>query len=163
MAPPILYRVCYGSPRPTPFQTSLLTIRPAILHDYSRHRVRDADYPAIVPSTSSSVRGIFVQGLTDGDVWRLDIFEGDQYTRERVRIRLLEEVGGEEEGSEMEAETYVWADGSVDLKEGEWDFGEFRAERMGRWVCGGEEYGGELGVFGSGFGEWRVGVGGAAD
>lgn len=90
-----------------------------------------------------------MQGLTDADVWRLDVFEGDQYTRENVRIRLLEEVGDDEgkgnvEGSEMEAETYVWADGKTDLEEGEWDFAEFRAEKMARWICSSDEYEGKL-------------------
>lgn len=149
MAPQVLYRVCYGTPKPTPLQKSLLTIRPAVLHSYCRRKVCDCDYPAIIPSPGVSVRGTFVQGLTDADIWRLDIFEGDQYTRESVRIRLLEEVGdgegrGNVEGLEMEAETYVWADGRVDLEEGEWDFAEFRAEKMARWICSGDEYEGEL-------------------
>jgi len=149
MAPQVLYRVCYGTPRPTPLQKSLLTIRPAVLHSYCRRKVRDCDYPAIIPSPGVSVRGTFVQGLTDADIWRLNVFEGDQYTRKRVPIRLLEKVGdaegeGNVEGSEMEAETYVWADWDVDLEESEWDFAEFRAEKMARWICSGDEYGGEL-------------------
>jgi len=149
MAPQVLYRVCYGTPKPTPLQKSFLTIQPAVLHSYCRRKVRDCDYPAIIPSPGIFVRGTFVQGLTDADIWRLDIFEGDQYTRESVRIKLLEEVGDDEgrgnvEGLEMEAETYVWADGRVDLEEGEWDFAEFRAEKMARWICSGDEYEGEL-------------------
>ena len=31
MAPQVLYRVCYGSPMPSAFQVSLLTIRPITL------------------------------------------------------------------------------------------------------------------------------------
>lgn len=149
MAPQVLHRVCYGTPKPTPLQETLLTIRPAVLHSYCRRKVRDCDYPAIIPSLSDSVRGTFVQGLTDADVWRLDVFEGDQYTRQNVRIRLLEEVGDDEgkgnvEGLEMDAETYVWAGGKIDLEEGEWDFAEFRDEKMARWICSGDEYGGKL-------------------
>ena len=148
MAPQILYRVCYGSPTPSSFQKSLLTIRPAILHDYRRHKVRECDYPAITPSPTSSVRGTFVQGLTDADLWRLDIFEGTQYTREKVRVNILKVVGdddgkGNVEGEEVNAKTYVWADGKTDLEEAEWDFAEFRQEKMRRWFGDCEEYEGE--------------------
>lgn len=148
MAPQVLHRVCYGSPNPTAFQKSLLTIQPAILHSYRRHKVRDCDYPAIIPLAGASVRGTYVQGLTDGDIWRLNVFEGDQYTREKVRIKLLKKVGDEQgqgnvEGQEVEAETYVWADGTKDLENGEWDFAEFRAQKIARWIGGNEEYEGK--------------------
>lgn len=149
MAPQVLYRVCYGTPRPSALQKSLLTIRPAILHSYCRHKVRDCDYPAIVPSPGASVRGTYVQGLTDADVWRLNIFEGDQYTREKVQIKLLEQGSDTvndqgEDGPELEAETYVWASGEEDLEQEEWDFVEFRSQKISRWIGGNEEYEGEL-------------------
>jgi hypothetical protein len=154
MAPEVLYRVCHGSSTPAAWQKSLLTIQPAILHDYTRHRVRHCDYPAIIHSSSSpsmsssSVRGTYVTGLTDGDVWRLDIFEGDQYERRRVRVRVLDIVGDEDgkgnvEGEEVETETYVWIDGVENLEEGEWDFGTFVREKMKRWIGRREEYDGE--------------------
>ena len=146
MAPQVLYRVCYGTPKPTSLQKSLLTIRPAILHSYCRHRVRECEYPAIVPSPGGSVRGTLVQGLTDADVWRLNIFEGDQYTREKVRVKLLEGVEDEGcvEGGEIEAETFVWAEGEDDLEDAEWDFVEFRLQKLSRWIGDDEEYKGEL-------------------
>ena len=81
-----------------------------------------------------------MSGLTDGDLWRLDIFEGDEYERRKVKVRILEVgVGVSEE--EVEVETYVWVAGEEGLEEGEWDFEEFTREKMGRWV-GNEEYGG---------------------
>ena len=124
------------------------------------------DYPAIVPSPNPSpaphtnpspndkghngkgpcVRGTYVEGLTEADMWRLDIFEGGEYVRRKVVCRLVEGEGegdgGEEEG-EVEAETYVWRDGEVGLEGGEWDFEEFRREKMGRWVGGREEFDGQ--------------------
>ena len=149
MAPQVLYRVCYGSPTPSAFQMSRLTIRPAVLHSYCRRRVQHYDYPAIIPAPSSSVRGTFVEGLTDGDLWRLDIFEGSEYTREEVRVKLLDKVGDEEgqgnlEGEEVTAETYVWAEGLEYLEDSEWDFGEFRREKLHRWSGGSEQYKGKL-------------------
>ena len=141
MAPEVLHRVIYGTSSPTPFQKSLLTIRPAILHSYIRHKVLHVDYPAIIPSnTSSCVRGTLVTGLTDGDIWRLDIFEGDEYDRRSVTVYPLETVGddagkGNVEGNEaVVAQTYVWIAGEKRLEKEEWDFGAFVREKMWRWA-----------------------------
>lgn len=154
MAPPVLHRVIYGSTEPEEWQKQLTTVRSALLQGYTRHKVKHADYPAILPhsTTSSSetessrpsVRGSLVTGLTDGDIWRLDIFEGTQYTRQKVRVKALKntaldalvdeadlEAHVEEE---VEAETYVWTDRRSDLEQEEWDFEEFKREKMWAWV-----------------------------
>ncbi|EOA84244.1 uncharacterized protein SETTUDRAFT_93750 [Exserohilum turcica Et28A] len=141
MAPPVLHRVIWGSTTPpTPAHASLLHIRPAILHAHRRHKVRNADYPAILPSSpSASVRGTLVQGLTDGDIWRLDIFEGHEYARRRVRVRPLvqaQEEDNVESEEEVEAETYIWVAGAHRLEAEEWDFAEFVRDKMKRWVGG---------------------------
>jgi hypothetical protein len=153
MAPPVLHRVIWGSQTPpTPAHASLLRVRPAILHAHRRHKVKHADYPAILstnPTSSSSVRGTLVEGLTDGDIWRLDIFEGSEYARRKVRVRLLEQASKEGEdglgdiapkedesvqGAEVEAETYIWIAGAERLESEEWDFAEFVKEKMKRWA-----------------------------
>lgn len=89
-----------------------------------------------------------MSGLTDKQIWRLDLFEGDQYQRVEVRCRLVVSAGGGDE-EEVVAETYVWADvdgemGRNGLEEGEWDFEMFRREKMRRWIGGEgrEEYAG---------------------
>ncbi|KAL8697297.1 MAG: hypothetical protein Q9224_002387 [Gallowayella concinna] len=145
MEPQVLYRVCYGTSTPTQFQATLLTIRPALLHDHCRHKVLHRDYPAIIPQQSSSVRGTYVKGLTDGDIFRLDIFEGSEYDRRKVKIRELEVEGDEAgqgivEGEEVEVETYIWVAGEDKLEDGEWDFEEFKREKMRHWVGAREEY-----------------------
>ena len=143
MAPPVLHRVIWGSQTPpTAAHASLLSIRPAILHAHQRRKVRHADYPAIVPSSpESEVRGTLVEGLTDGDIWRLDIFEGDEYERRDVRVRVLEAKGraGDSEhtdvlGEEVQAQTYIWTAGEGRLETEEWDFDHFVKEKMSRWV-----------------------------
>ena len=113
---------------------------------------------------SCCVRGTYVQGLTEADLWRLDIFEGAEYERVGVRCAVVggegvgddgaggggEEEREEEREREVDAETYVWREeGRGALEEGEWDFEEFRRERMGRWVGGGgeEEFEGEFFFF----------------
>ncbi|KAF6218887.1 hypothetical protein HO133_005430 [Letharia lupina] len=144
MAPQVLYRVVYSTTNPTPSQINRLVIEPATLPQYTRRRVRDCDYPAIVPSSEpgACVRGTYVRGLTRDDQWRLDLFEGSQYERIRLRLHLRDRKRNE--GEEMEAETYVWAEDTRGLEDGEWDFEEFSREKMGRWIGNDEEYEGEL-------------------
>lgn len=154
MAPPVLHRVIYGQTSNVPqFQKDSLRIRPAILHRHQRHKVKNADYPAILPANMSTlVRGTLVEGLTDGDIWRLDIFEGYEYERRKVSVRVLEqsETGpgattegmgdvtvkeeNNVEGEEVEAEVYVWTAGKHRLEPEEWDFSEFIRDKMSRWV-----------------------------
>ncbi|KAF2170759.1 hypothetical protein M409DRAFT_63830 [Zasmidium cellare ATCC 36951] len=133
MAPSVLHRVVHGTPDPT--YPHNLTTTPALLPSHRRHRVRHADYPAILPHPTSTVRGTYVTGLTAADIWRLDIFEGGEYSRQKVRVK----VG--DDGKEVEAETYIWIAGEENLEEGEWDFEEFKREKMRFWV--GEEGEGE--------------------
>ncbi|KAI6123517.1 hypothetical protein EDD16DRAFT_1826596 [Pisolithus croceorrhizus] len=76
---------------------SHLRICPAVIKDFTRHQIKGADYPAIVPYSLSrslfdhdlgedqkSVRGSLISGLTDEDIRLLDVFEGDEYIREVV-------------------------------------------------------------------------------
>ncbi|TFL03875.1 hypothetical protein BDV98DRAFT_563206 [Pterulicium gracile] len=83
---------------------SHLHICPAVLLHYTRHQVKHADYPGIVPYTESkialldgkdlplndeSVRGAFVSGLTTSDIRCLDVFEGSEYARIPVHVHPL--------------------------------------------------------------------------
>lgn len=171
MAPKILHRIINGTPEPTPRQSQRLAPKPAVLHGYTRHRVKDADYPGIIPSSNTpgaeaeaSVLGTLVTGLTDADIRLLDLFEGDEYEKRLVSVRILREpgsgVGGREGGSvgkdvgerlkdvlemagaeiasekgeEVEAWTYVYVAGDEELEEGTWDFETFKREKMAWWV-----------------------------
>jgi len=145
MAPAVLNRVLYGESYPASDKKGLLTIKPAILHDFVRRRVRFADYPGIIPEKGQSVLGTYVTGLTARNISRLDIFEGSQYTRNKVNIKLLTKVGdaqgnGNEEGEEVETETYEFTDSARDLENGEWDFERFKTEKMHRWADTSDEY-----------------------
>ncbi|KZF20325.1 hypothetical protein L228DRAFT_250000 [Xylona heveae TC161] len=145
MAPEVLYRVCFGTATPPESKTQQLMIQPAILHDFCRHRVRNCDYPAILPDAGHTVRGTFVSGLSQSDVWRLDVFEGDEYARKPVTVKALSKIGDESgegniEGEALEAETYIWIAGEDKLEKREWDFGEFRKEKLSRWAGSSKEY-----------------------
>lgn len=154
MAPEILYRVIYGksnvsSDAAASAAAAKLTIQPAILHDYCRHRVKYADYPGIVPEKGREVRGTYVTGLSDDNMAKLDTFEGSEYLKERVRVVLLRDakVGGDvHEGVEdevVEAKTYVFINGEGELEKVEWDYEVFRRERMFLWADKSEEYKGK--------------------
>ncbi|KAJ6022181.1 hypothetical protein N7540_007685 [Penicillium herquei] len=171
MAPQILHRVIHGRADPEPWQKATLSFQPAILHGYRRHRVRGADYPGIISVSASadseskgrtSVLGTLVSGLTDGDVHRLDLFEGSEYIREGVKVRTLKDAldqgdgsmsgnpntsGGNlcdvldaagaefvDEAEEVDAVTYVWVAGNERLESLEWDFETFKKDKMAWWV-----------------------------
>ncbi|KAF2663340.1 hypothetical protein BT63DRAFT_125127 [Microthyrium microscopicum] len=157
MARSVLHRVIFGPSASDPNSTTLhnLSFAPAILPNYQRHKVIGADYPAILEAQQSTVRGTLVRGLTQGDIWRLDLFEGDEYERRKVSVRELKpshktdlpSLDGDEVLGEVEAETYVWIMGENTLESREWDFDEFVREKMWRWVDGephAEEMFGEL-------------------
>jgi len=88
-------------------------------------------------------------------MWRLDLFEGDEYARRKIRVMVDMEVeveesapvttlrhvqetgkGKDEQQEELEAETYIWIAGQHRLEDTEWDFDEFVREKMWRWAPG---------------------------
>ena len=141
MLPAILNRVIQNPSIAIP--SSRITTSPAVLPAFRRHRVKRADYPAILPSKDkdASVQGVLVCGLSDADMRRLDRFEGDEYRRRDVQVQVLEAKNeksnghGEDRDNKMvRAETYVWIAGKDQLEGREWDFEEFRREKLGRWL-----------------------------
>lgn len=86
---------------------------------------------------------MYVTGLSDANMYHLDFFEGSEYERRTVKARLLSNVGddkghGNVEGEEVECEVYVFKDTSQ-LENREWDFQEFRTQKMKNWTR--EDYG----------------------
>ncbi|RPB03534.1 hypothetical protein L873DRAFT_1670109 [Choiromyces venosus 120613-1] len=139
MATPVLYRVIYGTSTPESWQNGSLRVRPALLPSYCRYHVKNVDYPGIVPEAGKSVRGTCVEGLTEMDIWRLDIFEGTEYTRKVVQIKILDKEGNET-GEEKEATTYEWVAGEDELEDEEWDFQHFVKEKLSFWTSDVKEY-----------------------
>lgn len=129
MAPEVFYTVCYQSWPPPAGATDAHVFSPAVLSGYCRHRVRYADYPGIVAdeSTGATVRGIVVSGLTATHVARLDHFEGSEYDRVPLQVHV--------DGKDIPvvANVYVYKIPSQ-LERREWDFDEFRNERMRLWT-----------------------------
>jgi hypothetical protein len=162
MAKEVLYRVIYGitNPDKDPVFSILaktLDISDALLHNHSRRhsmlfvslsllplayrtvylkaKVKGVDYPGMIPQKGYTVRGTYVTGLTDANIHRLDIFEGSQYSREKVKVLV---------GSELvEAETYIFIEGLKYLEDREWDYDEFRQNKMHAWTASSSEYNGK--------------------
>ncbi|KAG6004173.1 hypothetical protein E4U21_001353 [Claviceps maximensis] len=134
MAPEVFFSVCYGDENPPKIIRDLHTFTPALLHGFSRRRVKSADYPGAVPEAGHEIRGFLVTGLTDANIDKLDFFEGSEYERRTVIVQELEKVGRESiPGKEVSASVYVFLKVD-DLEKREWDFEEFRREKMMFWA-----------------------------
>ncbi|KAL2119228.1 hypothetical protein VTJ04DRAFT_6188 [Mycothermus thermophilus] len=142
MVPDVFYTVCYNTKDVPPAIAALHTFQPAILHGYCRRRVKMADYPGIIPDANHSVVGVFATGLTAANLAKLDMFEGSEYERRTVTVKLLDRVGnlkdgeGQVEGEERKAQVYVYLHEKW-LEEKEWDLEEFRREKLKLWTRAG--------------------------
>ncbi|KAF9267793.1 hypothetical protein L218DRAFT_977781, partial [Marasmius fiardii PR-910] len=82
-----------------------LQIAPAVLPDFTRHKVKQEEYPGIIPYQAARleqlvrdhlpqndrcVRGCLITGLTERDITFLDVFEGSEYRRRTVKVHPLE-------------------------------------------------------------------------
>ena len=100
---------------------------PAVLTGFSRHAVRDEDYPGIQPCPGGQVPGVLYRDLDITALTRLDAFEGEQYRRETVVVTLGN-------GATIAADTYViQAEYASLLLPRDWDFDAFLAGGKSRF------------------------------
>ncbi|KAF9768765.1 hypothetical protein IL306_013896 [Fusarium sp. DS 682] len=144
MAPEVFFTVCFNDRDPPQAIKDMYTFAPAILDGYCRHRVRWADYPAVVPEKGQSVLGIYATGLTDANIGRLDDFEGSEYFKEKVKVKVLNKNGTAPK-KEVIKETFVYIFNNPEgLEKREWDFEEFRKSKMKSWTRGGLGFGDDI-------------------
>lgn len=92
---------------------------PATLPGFVRRPVAGTAYPGIVRETGALVHGRLYRDVGGDAFERLDAFEGEQYARLTVRVRLAH-------GREVRAEVYVFRDAFAHLlSPGDWDFDAF--------------------------------------
>ncbi|KAJ7035091.1 hypothetical protein C8F04DRAFT_1100070 [Mycena alexandri] len=145
---------------------SHLHICPAVLLKFTRHKVKFADYPGIIPYSEGqalfdsepdrdacSVRGTMVTGLTKSDIALLDIFEGSEYTRDKVPVYPLSDLVNladytmstatpaplppdEELPEPVRVETYVYGDISGLMRD-IWSFDDFVEKNAWKWYGSG--------------------------
>ncbi|KAH7152199.1 hypothetical protein B0J13DRAFT_547855 [Dactylonectria estremocensis] len=136
MATEVFFRVCYGDKNPPQAIKNMHTFTPAVLEGYCRHRVQDADYPGIIAEGGHTVLGVYATGLTDANMLKLDYFEGSDYDRETVKVKLVKTDGDTKSGDEYrQTSVYVFNQPNY-LEKKEWDFEHFRAEKMAYWTRG---------------------------
>ena len=109
-------------------QSQKLKRMDGILRDYKRFCVKNQEYPAIIYSTESVVRGIIYE-LPKSYLEFLDLYEGKEYKR----ILLTVENSKENSKENLDAWAYVWIDSNDELIDREWDFDKFiRKEKQFR-------------------------------
>ncbi|KAI0951314.1 hypothetical protein AcW1_008384 [Taiwanofungus camphoratus] len=150
-----------------------LEICPALLLEHTRHKVKHADYPAVLPYDKScglftdhereltpeerTVRGTLVTGLSATDIEFLDVFEGNQYTRETVPVYPLGPFTSLSSsdpssssslvpltppplpslaslGTPLTTQTYIWAQPLSDLSPDLWEYADFVRTNAWKWV-----------------------------
>ena len=96
-----------------------LSYSPATLAAYKRCSVRDETYPGLVEEKGSSVTGVVYFSVPE-DAWlRLDIFEGEMYSRGVVRVSCDDQIS-------VDAATYVIRPQFRNrLSSSDWNFQEF--------------------------------------
>lgn len=152
MAPEVFFTVCFRLSRPPPALVREYEFRNAVLPGYTRHRVQHQEYPGIVPDKTkgASVRGILIGGVTPANQHHLDIFEGSEYERRTVEVVLdeVEDANGKKpentEKKTVKAQVYVYKY-PEGLERREWDFDEFRREKMHKWARADYTFEGESG------------------
>ncbi|KAL0557728.1 hypothetical protein IC582_006278 [Cucumis melo] len=101
----------------------------AVLHGYQRFSIRGRVYPAILPVENERVTGKVLFGITNPELYILDMFEDVEYEKSVVEASLLD-------GSEkLRALTYVWNNNRYPgFLYGEWNFEEWKQSRMDEFV-----------------------------
>lgn len=93
------------------------------LNGYDRVAVKDAPYPAAVPSVASQIVGSLVYLESLKELALLDKFESDLYKRITVTCTLIQDKGIRQ----VEADTYVWGEKfeTLLLRDQPWSYEKF--------------------------------------
>jgi len=103
--------------------------RVAWLAGYRRQPVIGQAYPGMVPAADRCVEGVLYLDLPPAAWPRLDRFEGDEYERRPVAVRL-------QDGRVETAWTYVFRpEYAQRLVDGEWDFERFLRSGKARFTA----------------------------
>jgi gamma-glutamylcyclotransferase (GGCT)/AIG2-like uncharacterized protein YtfP len=103
--------------------------RPARLSGYSRYRISDRPYPAIVQAPDGEVDGVLYLGLDTAEMDRLDRYEGHLYERRQVLVCV-------DDGS-ISAVTYVLRpEHAHRLSQEPWDLASFERDHLESYLAG---------------------------
>src|SRR5690606_31021036 len=94
----------------------------AVLSDYARYAIAGETYPGIITQTDSEVEGVLYLNLHPDDIERLDTFEGTEYRRIAVQVRLAD-------GTHVDAQTYLFT-AAHRLVDSAWNVDAFDVQRF---------------------------------
>jgi gamma-glutamylcyclotransferase (GGCT)/AIG2-like uncharacterized protein YtfP len=102
--------------------------QPARLPGYSRFRIHDRVYPAIIPEPGGDVAGILYPGLAASELERLDHYEGEIYERCELSVLVA--------GQSLPACTYVLRPEHRHRLSGEpWNLAQFEREHLASYLA----------------------------
>lgn len=101
---------------------------PALLHGYHKYKLKGRQYPCIVPFESGKVNGKVITGVSDAELNKFDVIEGNEY--ERITVEVVRMDNSEK----MKVETYVWVNKDDPSMYGEWDYEEWRVNHADKFV-----------------------------
>ncbi|KAF9896700.1 hypothetical protein BX616_006927 [Lobosporangium transversale] len=138
-------RVLNSVTRPGP-ESNLYSVR-ATIEGYIRYPYHNEPYPGMIISSDKTniVHGLLVFGHTMMDRFRLDQFEGSEYSREVLPVKVLDPVPGSfnvigqfeplSPGDVISAYVYVFTGSHRNLDQTkEWDFEAFRRDHVTIWM-----------------------------
>ncbi|KAG0376361.1 hypothetical protein BGX24_007854 [Mortierella sp. AD032] len=138
-------RVLNSVTRPGP-EANLFSV-PATIQGYVRYPYHNEPYPGMIASedTTQAVEGLLVFGHTLMDRFRLDQFEGSEYTREILPVKLHSPVPAAfnimdgkkplQAGDVVQCYVYVFTGPHAHLDQSRpWDYEAFRREHLDVWM-----------------------------
>lgn len=99
---------------------------PAIIRGFIRKRIFGCDYPAIVESLNSEVKGLLVRNVDEKTMQLLTFYEGDEYEKRETEVWI--------ENEKINAFVFVWKNNLDDLEEIDWDENEFRQKHLNTYL-----------------------------
>lgn len=95
----------------------------AYIKNFSRRKLKDRDYPAIIQHEGGIVIGKILHDVREELVQLIDVFEGDEYGKKEVLAILKDDT-------ELNAYTYIWNGNSTDVQMEDWDFMHFESHKL---------------------------------
>ncbi|POO03878.1 Gamma-glutamylcyclotransferase, AIG2-like [Trema orientale] len=100
----------------------------AFLNGFHRYSIKGRVYPAILPVENKKVSGRVLTGITEPELYILDMFEDEEYERRIVEVSLVDS------SERLLAHTYVWSNKDDPNLYGEWDFEEWKQLHLNDFV-----------------------------
>jgi gamma-glutamylcyclotransferase (GGCT)/AIG2-like uncharacterized protein YtfP len=102
----------------------------AVLEDHARYLLRGETYPGVVWEGGARVTGMLYDGIDDASLALIDLFEGDVYRREPVRVSTDARAG-------LRAFAYlVPSDRRALLSDRRWDRARFEERHLADFLAG---------------------------